>query len=455
MSDYDEYINKIKENSQKSKNLLREQAIKHVANVSGSSEKDAECFFDGIKKIISEQKNNIIINSSLEDVLYFISHKKLPQNYSHRRIQIENALECRKMSPIIALLSNKEIGDRKLGCCSIILSGLQNRSIIVNGDVGRVRNPSRKDFCENPIDILLSWENADYAMASSSIMSLGIRELSGGISNAISEILDEEKEFGPCNVLIFGGIRLEDISKIIVTDDISRNSIESAIEKIDRLIPIEISTKNPIIYRPFLDSEEKDSVENNIQPKMLYFSLGDRVSFKPSQENFVLFGNIIDMSNGTICVQWDDNNRTIFDMIEALSRLMPAPEEYNTVISQRIYSLPGMDEDTVSLLSYFGIDPVNLYSLISTFLLPNMKSRLEEKEIINALRKIGIDGKFVNGFSIKNEHGIAYSKNRWFEAKLPYGNKLIIEFIAGKTIILAGKTNKYVLLPEFTDVSIE
>jgi hypothetical protein len=131
---------------------------------------------------------------------------------------------------------------------------------------------------------------------------------------------------------------------------------------------------------------------------------------------------------------------------------MPAPDEYDTGETIEAYSLSGMTKEASSRLLSLGVDPVDLYSVVFT-MTPPRGSKIEEASLSSAMENLGLDGEFVDGFA-ENEDAV-YIPKRWFEASLPFGNRLIVDAAEGKPNIVVGAAPEYVLIPEFTDVFVE
>ena len=164
---------------------------------------------------------------------------------------------------------------------------------------------------------------------------------------------------------------------------------------------------------------------------------------------------ILDASGGKVAVEWKNGDRTVFDLAEALARLMPAPKLRPMVTGDVTYSLPGIDEESALMLDSMGHDPVSLFSLASTLVPPSHGVKWSESEFIKAMVTLGIKGKFVDGFAKEEEGDLAFIPKRWFEASLPYGERLVIDTVPGAIEIVAGRARDYMYLPEFTEVAVE
>jgi hypothetical protein len=186
----------------------------------------------------------------------------------------------------------------------------------------------------------------------------------------------------------------------------------------------------------------------------LFFSVGDAVAFKPSPTNPSSRGIVVNMADGKVTVEWEDANRTVFDVSEALARLMPAPQFPVASTGDVHYSLPGMTEDSIARLGALGFDPVDIYSAASVLVPPSDDVGLDEDALSGAMNALGIDGSFVDGFSL-GPSGMAFEPSRWFEAPLPYETRFVVDISPGKVSVVVGEAPEHILMPEFTEVPVE
>lgn len=446
---HDAFLHKVRESSSVAKDFGRSAAILHVCSLANVDEEVAGGFYEGVKKELGKNKV-VAMNLHPEALIEFISTGKLVQVRSDRREQIERAAGA--TGPVtFAFLSKTRKGNMDQAPCSVVLSGIENEAVVVSGDSGRLRNPSRLDYAPNPSEVLYDWEHADEAMASSAILALGPHELSGGLSQAMEHIRDDYKIYGPCHVMLTGKISPENIKSIVVPDEKMVSEVRAALNAVKRLLPVEADGSRVFLRMPYLEREEKDSPpERDYEP--MWISIGEEVALKPTASNPRALGKIIDIANGKVSVQWDDGDRTIFDLQEALVRLMPAPEGFEMPKGAEVYSLAGLAKEHASMLFSLGMDAVDLHSTVFANT-PPIGSNVQEDAFKKAMEDLGVDGEFVDGFA-EGEDAI-YAPKRWFEASLPYGNRLVIDAFGGKPKIMAGSVPEYILLPAFTDVPIE
>lgn len=446
---HDPFLHKVRETSAQAKTIGREAAIKHVMSLAGVSEDVANGFYDDVRRELGGEKF-VVVNVFPEDVERFLSTGKLPQVYSERRKQIERAAGA--TTPItFAVLSKARKGNPDVAPCSIVLAGTENESVVVSGDAARIRSTSRLDYTANPSDVLYDWSDADDALASAAILALGPHEISGGLPQAMSHLKDEYRVYGPCHVLLTATLTPKNIRSIVVSDDEMAKKVRGWLNSVGRLVPVEVDATKVYLRMPFLEREEKDTPpEMDYQP--MWLGIGDKVAMKPMASNPQLVGRVIDVANGKVSVQWSAGDRMIFGLQEALARLMPAPDEYDPTHGIESYSVSGMTKEASSKLVSLGVDPVDLYSVVFT-MTPPLGSKPEEKMFVESMNGLGIDGEFVDGFA-ENED-LVYVPKRWFEANLPFGNRLVIDAAGGKPNIVVGAAPEYVLMPEFTDVFVE
>jgi hypothetical protein len=452
MSDFREFISKVKNGTNNAVVKGREDAIRHVSKVSGMAPEKAEVIYNTVQGHVPLK---VVVNASLEDTISFLCGSGLNQPCSDKTRQIESAMGCSGLDPVYGLLTDKDEGNRVLGNVSIILGDVSENVVLVNGDAGRVRNQSRKDFRENPGDVLYSWEKAKECRASAALQAMEAHELSSAPEAIVAEMFDHGKEYGPCQALVFGGLSPTDVSKIVVADQESLDSLRAAMYDIKRLVPAEVSKRSVRIRAPMWQHEEVDSPTRVSKPQALFFSVGDEVACKPTPTNPRTTGIVLDASGGRVAIEWKNGDRTVFDLAEALARLMPAPKLRPLVTGDVVYSLPGVDEKSAMMLDSMGYDPVSVYSLASTLVPPSKGIKWSEQEFSKSMQTLGVKGKFVDGFAKEEKGDLAFVPKRWFEASLPYGERLVIDTAPGAIKIVAGRAKDYMYLPEFTEVAVE
>jgi hypothetical protein len=248
-----------------------------------------------------------------------------------------------------------------------------------------------------------------------------------------------KNEPGSCDAVIFTPFGPDAVSEVIASDEESAAKARKILERIGKILPVSVGEET--LEKPkFQDEPElpKPSAEQQ------HFSVSDRVTPKPRLNN-PSFGTITDVSEGVITVQWDHGNREIYDIAEALMKLMTIETPCSSLESTVIYKLPGMEESAAKVLSSAGIDPVTIYSLASFAKPPHAKASGWEKTLSKSLSSIGLNAKIIVGYLRNKEGKIAFSPGHWVEAKLPGSNRLVIEMTQSGPVIHAGRAKDYVV----------
>jgi hypothetical protein len=168
-------------------------------------------------------------------------------------------------------------------------------------------------------------------------------------------------------------------------------------------------------------------------------------------------GQIVESANGRVVVEWDNSTRVAMGLGEALMTLMPEPRAERPKIGSVSYELPGFDSESVAVMCRLGVDPVNVSGLASHFA-PSSDSQGGWRDaLVSALRGLGLRAKQVSGMA-PNASGELGTKS-WIEARLPLGNRLVVDVSPSRMVIRAGPVDEYVLMPSsrtpFTRLSPE
>lgn len=444
------FLSKVRDNSSRASSSGKEDALLHVRSIRGEDESFAEALYSKAKEALGDLR--IVVNAVPKDVEAFLKGSPLRNTDSAEFAQARRALGIEE-TPLVGLLTSKPEGNRSAGEWSLVLSDVGDEAVLLSGDMGRVRNPTRGDFKPDPSDVLYSWEQATSCKASASIMALGSHELSGSIEEAIARLTDEDVDYGPCHVLLMGSVTPEKVSKLVVPDMEALREARSILDGVGRLLPVHVSTRTVRLRAPEWQHEEEDTPPRR-NPSPLYLSEGDSVVLKPLASNGNASGVVTGVSGGKVTVEWQNGQRVAYDLFEALARLMPAPRSIPPVLGDVSYSLPGMTRKAFSILSALDIDPVDIYSVASTYTVPCEEVPVDEDRMTGVMRSMGIHGKFVDGF-VPGEHNVAFVPHRWYEASLPYGNRLVIDLSSPRPKVVAGDAQDYLILPEFTQVPAE
>ena len=182
--------------------------------------------------------------------------------------------------------------------------------------------------------------------------------------------------------------------------------------------------------------------------------MGDRVFSKRMASQPSIGGEIIEIKNGNITIAWENEQRSIFDMNEAMWRLMPGPNPNKPKLGMVVYSLPGMDDEAVIMLSDVGIDPVSLYAIASHH---HSSSPIPQtgtlERLVDSLSSVGVYGHIIKGF-VPSEGNKPFEKREWVEAPLASGARLIID-VANGIVVKAGDPKDYIVAEDSANIEIE
>jgi hypothetical protein len=449
----DDFIQKIKDNAHTAIEHGKKTAIAHYVNMTGADAAEGEAFYLAVKAIASQ--SNVVLNLSATSLLVFMAsneYKPMFENpdlmskfnhYAGKREQTERALGCFGLSPTYASVTFLQEGDRGYGKCAMKLEDISDSAILICGDSFRVRNPSRPDYVADANLILYPFSAMQDCKAASIITSMSKHDLAAGPARSLESLLDPTKEFGRCEALIFKKVVPANVTEIVAASVDASKTIRKILMRMGKMIPVVTCRNDGEIISPTTEKEtDDDPLIKNSQQK--HFCIGDRVATKPTAQHPRVIGTVIDITNGQITVQWDNKEaRSMFDMVEALMRLMNAPEKSPVEKGMVVYQLPGMDEHTVMVLSASGIDPVSLYSMASHFKPAATNSKGSLERMIDSMASLGLHANIIKGF-VPDDGEHAFKHQEWIQAKLPSGDRLIIDFDSNRLIIKAGDTEDYI-----------
>lgn len=429
----------VKEQSSSNVKRWKKYALNHIVRIMGCSSDQA----NNLYKLALSQSYKIIFNVDIDDSINFLCGGELSQKDNEIRRQARNALNIHKESPLWASFTKNQEGDRRFGAVSLSLDGI-NKYLVFQGDPSRLRDPSRVDFLTDPIEGMFAKEDRHDCRAIATILAMGPSEMAG-MKIAIDSIQSNTVDFGRCTALIFDKISPDNISSIFTSKQDDLESIRKILNNISKAIPASISnsgirSKDPFSYRESDGYSVKQSVNQN------YFNVGDRICTKRTVTTSPLVtGTIIDIANGQVAIQWDHDKRSIIDWAEALMTLIPRPEINEVSAGDVIYSTPGMDSKTIKLLSAFSIDPITLYSLATHCFAYGEKDFGGKEKLKESIRNIGLKGTFVKGYTETDSY---FEPSEWFEARLPSGMRVILDFSDSKLNIIAGEAEEYIIPSE-------
>jgi len=450
------FIEKVKENAHAAIEFGKKQALEHYMMMTGADQNEADAFYHGVKAFCSQSK--VVLNISSSNLLTFMAsneYKPLTENvdlslkfnqYAVKRQQAETALGCFGLAPIYASVTMLSQGDRGYGKCALRLEDIGEDSVLICGDSFRARSPARADYVADANLILYPFSSMADCKATSIIIAMGKHELAGGPAEALTGLMDPSCEFGRCEVLVFKTVTPQNVSEIVVASSDTAKTVRKILMRMGSMMPVVTTPLTPeIIYVP-ADKEPDDEPVIKQAPQK-HFAIGDRVATKPAATHGepVSFGTIIDTTNGNVTIQWDNQQRSIFDMVEALWRVMAAPERNQQKVGMFIYSLPGMDDETVLMLSAAGVDPVSLYSLASLHAPASDTIKGGLSNMVVSMESLGLQGKIINGFVPSENTEDAFAQKEWVEVQLATGARLIVDLDAAGIRIKAGTADDYIV----------
>jgi hypothetical protein len=444
-----EFVERVKQSSPKARSFGREAAVARFQKITRTDKDSAERFYDSVKAALAGDQ--VVLNMEVDDLSQFLSKGEFSQSgssgkFNHltsKRAQAERAIGCHGLAPVYANISKHIEGDRSLGNCSVILSGIGDRTVLVSGDLARLRNQASPDFIADPTLVLYSGEDISDCRAAAAIMALPDRTILSGTDVALRELVSQGTEYGCCEALIFGGIDTSCISRIVVDSDDMAVAVRVALDTLHKVCPITVSKQPITVYGHSADPMEPAAPKSVPQQ---HFKSGDRVAMKPGPTSSNVRGTILAVDNGNVTIQWDNSQHGVYDMAEALMRVMAAPEEPQRIDGMVAYSLPGMDNETVLALSTLGIDPVSVYTIASHGQPASPSAEWWEDRLIQSLKGMGINAYVAKGF-VKNssEDSLAFVPHKWLEARLPGGSRLVMDVGPQSLTIRAGDPEDYVL----------
>jgi len=454
------FVEKVRKTSARAKEYGRKQAIEHYARTAGATWKDAEGFYHDAREAFVDSK--IVVNMPLADLTEFLSTGTYYKpnsdsgfnSASDKRARAEVAMGCPGLVAVYASVTQKTAGDRGYGNCSVVVSGMSDRIVLISGDSGRLRNPNRKDYVADPTLVLYEYDDMADCRAASAVMAMTVADLAGGPSKALAMIMAGDRDYGKSEALVFGKLTPLMVDEVVADGAASATAIRATLERLGKALPVVVS-EDPITI--FGSAEEEEESVPRPPADMLHFKTSDRVAMKPAPSNPRGLGTVTDTTNGQVTVQWDGGQRVAYDMTEALMRLMGAPGPSQRVDGMVSYSLPGMDEAAVYALSAAGIDPVTLYSVVSHARPGSAAATGWMDNMVKSLAAIGVHAHPTKGY-VRNddEHSkLAFAHGEWIEAKLPEGGRLVIDTGADKVTVRAGDVDGYIVPAHEARVAFE
>lgn len=412
----------------------KEAATSHYRKHTGASEEDASKFYEAVREICRQARIMVDLPSDAL-VSFLVGGPCLPQqegyNLKQRRLQKVLGTEDRFSQ------GSLRIRPRTAGGNYALVMDPSDDVALFGGDLDKTWNSLRDDYQPEVSGTIYDGSSMADCKASSVICAMSSTDLAAGPNSLLERISDSD--LGSCDVVILRPFGPDSVSEIVAPNEGDAVKVRKILEKIGKILPVSVAEKA---------SEELGSAPEPELPRpsasQEHFSVSDRVAHKPRLNN-PSFGTITDVSEGVVTVHWDEGKHEVYDVAEALMRLMtvscPPPSIGGTVV----YRLPGLEESAAKVLSSAGIDPVTIYSLAS-FAKPAFPlAGGWEGVLLRSLSSLGLNAKKVSGYVRKGEGKPAFSVCHWVEAKLPKGNRLVIEMTQSGPRIHAGRAKDYVV----------
>jgi hypothetical protein len=259
-------------------------------------------------------------------------------------------------------------------------------------------------------------------------------------------------EYGRCTGLLFGDVKPENVERILVGEE-GALRLRKFLGEMGRLLPVFASGRSVSFLDPHSASDEEEAPAKATAKQRL-FQAGDRVATKPHVSDRRA-GTILGATPGGITIQWDGGGRTLLGMVEALAYLMEMPRGETPREGMVMYSLPGVSEETVGVLNDSGIDAVTLFSLLSHARPGGKAATGHEALLPRLLGKLGLRASKVSGYGPAPEGSeAAFEPKSWFEARLPRGQRLVIDLAHDKLVMEAGDADDYIPSSPYNDIPL-
>lgn len=443
----EDFLKAVKEGSEKAVALGKKQATSYFRSVTGASKEEAEAFYVTVRAACSDL--SIVANMSQDDFISFLDSGSLVVELPEDKEAREYALKRREFSNKLGIegiatyasITSRNSGDQRFGPVGVSLLGVTEQVACLSGDVLRFSDPTRSDYVSDPKTAFYSWDDVADCKAASSILRMPPQRLLQGTASLLKELL-EGTEYGRVEGFVFSPVAKKNFGEVVVPSEEQAMSLQASFAQMAVFVPMsirKIDGENSVT----LHSGEKPEPQKASSP-MRHLAAGDRVVTKPFASSTRREGQILDVSNGLVTVQWDDDSRSMFGLVEAMSRLMPGPKEPKVSDPERGYVLDGMDDRTAKLLSGFGHDPVSLYSVVSHWRPASPSATEWLRPMMERIEGLGIKTSITKGFKETDEGELAFLPHSWLEARLPDRCRLVIDVGFDRLAIVAGEAEEYV-----------
>lgn len=435
----------------------REAAISKYRGKTGAGEQEAASFYDALKQLI--QDNVLTLTVPTRAVAELLGTGRAPvldnPSIGHfsllaaKRGRLERELGLAS-SPWYGHVSRSKAPRRWRGHCSMAIRGARDRVVIARGSLDRALDADEDGHDPDPLSMLYAWDNLDDCRASAIIQSLDFSSLAGSPALALEAALAERS--GVCDAMFLGDPSPYDVGELTVFAEDDCRLLQEAMMSGLRLVPMALDR---------IDASGEDDVPDErpraapVVPRPGYLAVNSRVTMKPTAQNPVSTGMVVENSNGRVVVQYSDGERIIYDMAEALSRLLPlsAGEPSPSGGGLVAYSLPSLDDESVLVLSDNAIDPVTLDAFASHHCPPHRQAEGWENGFVKALEAVfGVKGRLVRGYAREENGASAFRQSTWIEGRLPDGDRLVIEPQYPKWVIRAGDAEDYIVPSHVPDI---
>jgi len=443
----------------------RAQAVSHYIGMTGSGKEEAEAFYDTVKAACSSPK--VVLNMSGRAFSEFVEAGSysprmeeggLRERFNlqaRKRTDSERALGCLGLNPTYASVMLRPEGDMSYGAYAVQVRGLEDSAAYICGDSFRIRSPARPDYVEEPSLILYDRAGLPDCKAAATILAMGPADLSGGPARALQTVMEGQTEFGRCEALIFAPVSFRNAAIVVASNGEGAREARRSLMKRGTVMPIYVSNGAIRISSP-ADLDPEDNPPRKPEAQQKHFVPGDRVILKPMASHPRILGTVIGIDQSGITTQWDDGTRSVYDVVEALMRIMAAPEVPKQAHSPVVtYSMPGMDGETVERLSSAGIDPVTVYSVASCHRPPSKAAEGWKEPLLESLAKVGLIARPVKGFVHADDGEDAFAEHEWIEARLYDGSRLVVDVTPQGVRIVSGEADDYIVPQDFPEIEIE
>ena len=418
---------RIKASSQKAMLSARKTAISRFRRLSGAMEDNVTMLFDSV--IATLPGPRVVINMSEGDLKAFLGggapSRSLPGWTEQRLGAFEHDLGA--SCPWYGMVDSSGVGDRSLGAYSLSLASLPEGSLCLMGGIERLFDATKDDYTRDLEEVVCDSSGVKLAMAYALVD--GMNQGDGLVSpDSVMEMVKDSARTS-CNVMLLEPPKPTDVSVIVAADEDSARKARSMLDSLGKVLPVEVSPGR----LPMREVTRQSAGAIPVVMELRYFASGDRVVTKPMASMVLRKGVVSDASGNRVVVEWDDaEERTSMDFVEAMASLMWEPKSEPPPPS--VYSLPGMDEETCSVLVGAGVDPVDLYALASHFAPSSPKAEGWEGGMIGALASLGIKASMTSG---KASRDGKFSRKSWIEGRVG-GSRLVIDVEPGHLEIRAG-----------------